>query len=56
MKNFIKDFKDVCIILQKQSTYIINNIHSVLIEFKDSCLKIEETTETEMIKVCLENN
>jgi hypothetical protein len=55
-KSFIKDFKNVCIILQKQSTDIINNIHSVLKEFKDSCLKIEETTETELIKVCLENN
>ena len=55
-KSFIKDFKNVRIILQKQSTDIINNIHSVLKEFKDSCLKIEETTETELIKVCLENN
>ena len=55
-KSFIKDFKNVCIILQKQSTDIINNIHSVLKEFKDSFLKIEATTETELIKVCLENN
>ncbi len=56
LKSFIKDFKNVCVILQKQSTDIINNIHSVLKEFKDSCLEIEETTETELIKVCLENN
>jgi hypothetical protein len=55
-KSFIRDFKYVCAALQIESTDIINNIHTVLKEYKELCLEIEDNSDTELIKVCLENN
>ena len=42
--------------MQREPTDIINNIHTVLKKYKESCLEIEYSTETELIKLCLENN
>jgi hypothetical protein len=55
-KSFIKDFKNACNILQMDSQNVINNIRIISIQYKDSCLNFENTTETELIKICLENN
>jgi hypothetical protein len=55
-KSFIKDFKNTCNILQMDSQNVINNIRIISIQYKESCLNFEKTTETELIKICLENN
>jgi hypothetical protein len=38
------------------SQNVINNIRTIWTQYKDSCLNFENTTETELIQICLENN
>jgi hypothetical protein len=35
---------------------VISNIRSISTQYKESCHDIEKTTETELIKIFLENN
>jgi hypothetical protein len=55
-KSFIKEFMDVCKEMNLDHKYVIDNINSVSIEFKNKCIEFEENTESDIIQICLNNN
>ena len=55
-KSFIKDFKNVCVYINKNEEFVINNINEVINGFKDKSRIYEINPDTEIIKQCLENN
>ena len=55
-KSFIKDFKNVCVYINKNEEFVINNINEVINGFKDNSRIYEINPDTEIIKQCLENN
>jgi hypothetical protein len=55
-KSFIKEFMDVCKEISLDHKYVIDNINSVSIEFKNKCIEFEENTESDLIQTCLNNN
>ena len=54
--SFIKEFKSICITLNNHESYIIENISDVIAKFKADNFYYEETTDNELIKICLHNN
>ena len=54
-KSFIKEFMDVCKLLNLNHTYVIENINSVSNEFKNKCIEYASNMETELIITCLNN-
>ena len=55
-KSFINEFKSVCDKLNLDYTFVRNNTTSVINNFKLESFLYENNIETEIIKVCLENN
>ena len=55
-KSFIKDFKNVCLNISLDEKYVIENIKSIIKDFKISKQEYELDIENELIKTCLENN
>ena len=55
-KSFIKEFKDICNILELNYTDVINNINEVTKNYKEKCLQFEVNTETDLIVECLNNH
>ena len=55
-KSFIKDFKNVCVYINQNEEFVINNINEVINGFKDNSRIYEINPDTEIIKQCLENN
>ena len=55
-KSFIKDFMNVCNLLNLNHDYVIANIVTVTKEFKEKCLEFENNTESDLIITCLNNN
>ena len=55
-KSFIKEFKDICNILELNYTDVINNINEVTKNYKEKCLQFEVNTETDLIIECLNNH
>ena len=55
--SFGNDFKKICTFLNKDCNFVINNIKSILEEFKISRMSYDESNlNHEIIKCCLENN
>ncbi len=55
-KSFIQDFSIICNNLNLSSSEVISNITTIIKDFKDDCLKVEENIESELIRICLTNN
>jgi len=55
-KSFIKEFMDVCILMNLNHEHVINNINTVSKDFKNSCVEFDKNTETDLILTCLNNN
>ena len=54
--SFMKEFRIICAQLNLDVTYVIENIVTILENYKKDTLQYDETIENELIKVCLENN
>jgi hypothetical protein len=54
--SFIKSFKDICSSLGLDENYVIKNIKNVIKDLKETCLLVDDNTETELITLCLRNN
>ena len=53
----MKEFQIICAQLNLDTTYAIENIITILENYKkNTLLKYDETINNELIKVCLENN
>jgi len=55
-KSFIKEFMDVCKLMNLNQKYVIENINTISNDFKNTCVEFENNTETELIITCLNNN
>ena len=55
-KSFIKDFSIICNNLNLRSSEVISNINTIIKDFKEDCLKVEDNIESELIRICLNNN
>ena len=55
-KSFIKDFSIICNNLNLRSSDVISNINTIIKDFKEDCLKVEDNIESELIRICLNNN
>jgi hypothetical protein len=54
--SFIKDFKAISETLDVDEDFIINNINETISKFKMDNRAVEDSTECDLIKVCLSNN
>jgi hypothetical protein len=54
--SFIKSFEDICSCLRLDVNYVIKNIKNVIKDLKETCLLVDDNTETELITLCLRNN
>lgn len=53
--SFMKELRIICAQLNLDVTYVIENIVTILENYKKDTLQYDETIENELIKVCLEN-
>jgi hypothetical protein len=55
-KSFIRAFKNACIFINQNESYVIENITSIISTFKNNCREMEMNDENELIINCLQNN
>ena len=54
--SFMREFKGICIKLELEISYVIENIVSILADYKSKTLTVEDNETNKFIKECLLNN
>ena len=54
--SFIKDFHSLCKRIETDPIIIIDNINTIIKDFKNNCLEYDNDIQSELIITCLNNN
>ena len=54
--SFIKEYKLLCVRLNESMIYVADNIHIMLLKYKNDFREFEKNDENELILICLQNS
>ncbi len=54
--SFIREFNTICSKLNLDSSFVINNIVSIICTYKKDTLAYDDSIDNDLIKACLQNN